>query len=276
MFLFFAFLGHMAVASQAGEVAPNGHMSGSTIINISLCYGFSLLVNAWCFYRISGGLFNPAVTLGLVITGAVPWMRGLIIFPVQLLGGICAAALAGCIVPENIDGVQTTLASGMSIAQGLFLEMFLTALLVFAILMLAAEKHKSTFVAPLGIGLALFMAQIAGVYYTGGSLNPARSFGPAVAAASFHGNHWIYWVGPLLGALISAGYYHFIKFFHYEEVNGDQDSAAGGFEATVHGYHPEAHPAVALKDTESLHQVMSGRASTSAYTARQGHGQSMA
>lgn len=71
--------------------------------------------------------------------------------------------------------------------------MFLTCELVFTVLMLAAEKSKDTFIAPIGIGLALFVAEIAGVYYTGGSLNPARSFGPCVAARSFNGYHWIYW-----------------------------------------------------------------------------------
>lgn len=58
--------------------------------------------------------------------------------------------------------------------------------------MLAVEKSKATFMAPIGIGMALFVTQIAGVYYTGASLNPARSFGPCVAAANFQGYHWIY------------------------------------------------------------------------------------
>jgi aquaporin rerated protein, other eukaryote len=93
--------------------------------------------------------------------------------------------------------------------------------------MLAAEKSKDTFIAPIGIGLALFVAEIAGVYYTGGSLNPARSFGPCVAGASFQGYHWIYWIGPCLGALIAGGYFHFVKFFNYEEANPGQDSAGG-------------------------------------------------
>ncbi len=96
--------------------------------------------------------------------------------------------------------------------------------------MLAAEKSKDTFIAPIGIGLALFVAEIAGVYYTGASLNPARSFGPCVAGASFQGYHWIYWVGPCLGAFIAAGYYHFVKFMNYEEVNPGQDSAGGDFD----------------------------------------------
>lgn len=65
-----------------------------------------------------------------------------------------------------------------------------------------------------------------GVYFTGGSLNPARSFGPAVVNRSFPGYHWIYWVGPLLGALLSAGFFKFIKMLEYETANPDQDAAA--------------------------------------------------
>jgi aquaporin related protein len=127
--------------------------------------------------------------------------------------------------PGDIAIVNTTLSPGTSIAQGVFIEMFLTALLIFIVLMLAAEKSKDTFIAPIGIGLTLFVAELSGVYYTGASLNPARSFGPSVAARSFMGYHWIYWVGPLLGALISAGYFRFIKYFEYREANPGQDSA---------------------------------------------------
>jgi len=99
--------------------------------------------------------------------------------------------------------------------------------------MLAAEKSKDTFIAPIGIGMALFVAEIAGVYYTGASLNPARSFGPCVAGANFQHYHWIYWIGPALGAIISAGYWHFNKYMHYEDANPGQDSAEGGFDPKV-------------------------------------------
>lgn len=69
-----------------------------------------------------------------------------------------------------------------------------------------------------------------GVFYTGGSLNPARSLGPAVASTQFFGYHWIYWVGPFLGAIVAAGFYRFVKFFDYEQVNPGQDSAGGDFD----------------------------------------------
>ena len=89
--------------------------------------------------------------------------------------------------------------------------------------MLAVEKHKGTFLAPVGIGLSLFIAELGGVYYTGGSLNPARSFGPCVANKSFPSEHWIYWLGPVLGALVAAGFYWFIKSCEYETANPGQD-----------------------------------------------------
>lgn len=66
-----------------------------------------------------------------------------------------------------------------------------------------------------------------GVYFTGGSLNPTRSFGPAVAGTQFPSYHWIYWIGPLLGGALAAGYYRFVKLFNYEEANPGQDSAGG-------------------------------------------------
>jgi aquaporin related protein len=103
--------------------APGGGNSNQTVVFIALSYGFSLLVAAWNLYRVSGGLFNPAVTLGLVITGALPPMRGLVLFPTQIIAGICAAAVVSCIIPVDIAIVQTTLAPNMSVARGLFLEM---------------------------------------------------------------------------------------------------------------------------------------------------------
>jgi aquaporin related protein len=86
--------------------------------------------------------------------------------------------------------IRTSLGGGTTVVHGLFIEMFLTAQLVFTIFMLAAEKHRGTFIAPVGIGLSLFIAELFGIYYTGGSLNPARSFGPCVVLRSFYSYHW--------------------------------------------------------------------------------------
>ena len=158
----------------------------------------------------------------MMIVGAVPWPRGCLVIISQLIGGIASAAVVSALYPGQLN-VRTTLGAGTSHAQGLFIEMFLTAELVFTIFMLAAEKHKGTFIAPVGIGLSLFIAELSGVYYTGGSLNPARSFGPCVVVRTFEDYHWIYWVGPLLGSLLASGFYKFIKMLEYETANPGQD-----------------------------------------------------
>lgn len=111
--------------------------------------------------------------------------------------------------------------------------------------MLAVEKHKATFLAPIGIGLSLFIAEIAGVYYTGGSLNPARSFGPCVANRSFPSDHWVYWVGPCLGALVAAGFYWFIKAVEFQTTNPGQDFddlEANAFDPTTDLSRPVIQP----------------------------------
>lgn len=150
-------------------------------------------------------------------------IRAVFVLTAQLLGGIAAAGLASCLFPTALN-VSTSLAPGVSLAQGVFTEAVLTFELVFTIFMLAAEKHRATFVAPVGIGLALFVAELTGVYYTGGSLNPARSLGPCVVAAYFQPEHWIYWVGPFFGSLVAVAFYKVIKALRYEGVNPGQDS----------------------------------------------------
>ncbi|KAK0996828.1 Aquaporin-1 [Friedmanniomyces endolithicus] len=234
LFLFFAFAATQVANAAAAAANANGNgaqtsnggisqsPNASTLLYISLAFGFSLAVNAWVFFRITGGLFNPAVTLALALIGAVPWIRAGLVFIAQILGSIAASAVVSGLFPGSLN-VATNLGGGTTIVQGLFIEMFLTAMLVFTILMLAAEKHKGTFLAPIGIGLSLFVAEMAGVYYTGGSLNPARSFGVNVILGHFPGYHWIYWLGPCLGALLAVGFYRFVKMLEYETANPGQD-----------------------------------------------------
>lgn len=180
------------------------------------------MANVWAFYRVSGGLFNPAVTLALYLVGGLNAVRAALISVMQLLAGLAAAGLVYGLFPGPLK-VATTLRPGTHVVQGLFLEMFLTAQLVFVIIMLASEKHKSTHLAPVGIGIAFFVCELCGVFLTGGSLNPARSLGPAVVSRSFPGYHWIYWLGPLLGAVLAAGFFTLLKRMRYQDCNPDPD-----------------------------------------------------
>ncbi|KAJ4988198.1 MIP family channel protein [Stagonosporopsis vannaccii] len=232
LFLFFAFGGTQvantaAVADDAATAGQQGNSitqtpNTSVLLYISLIFGFSLMVNVWVFFRVSGGLFNPAVTLGLYLIGALTTIRAILCFISQMLAGMCAAAVVSAMFPGDLN-VSTTLGQGVSIAQGVFMEMFLTSLLIITIFMLAAEKHKATFLAPIGIGLALFVAEMVGVFYTGGSLNPTRSFGPCVVTRNFPGYHYIYWFGPIMGTLLAYGVYKIIKMVEYQTVNPGQD-----------------------------------------------------
>lgn len=85
-------------------------------------------------------------------------------------------------------------------------------MLILTILMLDAGPSKAMYV-----GLSLFVAELCSVYYTGGSLNPARSFGPAVVVG-FEGEHWIYWLGPVLGAGVASGVFWGIEVMRHERV----------------------------------------------------------
>lgn len=164
LFLFFAFSGTQVANTQTqsgNSTTISQAANPAQLLYISLCFGFSLAVNAWVFFRISGGLFNPAVTLGMCLIGALPYVRGGLLFIAQMLACMCSAAVVSCLFPGPLN-VKTSLGAGTSITQGLFIEMFLTAELVFTIFMLAAEKHKATFIAPVGIGLSLFVAELTG------------------------------------------------------------------------------------------------------------------
>lgn len=98
----------------------------------------------------------------MVLAGTLPPMRAIFLVPAQLLASMCAGGLVSCMFPGDIVAANTTLGPDTSIVRGLFIEAFMTAELVFAVLMLASEKSKDTFIAPIGIGLALFVAMMAG------------------------------------------------------------------------------------------------------------------
>ncbi|PWW71958.1 aquaporin-like protein [Tuber magnatum] len=226
LFLFFAFGGTQAVKINHTGPSPQDPTHAiptpALLLYVSFCFGFALTVNVWVFYRVTGALFNPAITLGCVLVGGIPPLKGALMGIAQLIGGIAASGLVEGLTPGEL-AVGTSLAPDVSIVQGLFIEVFLTAQLMITIFLLAVEKHRATFIAPLGIGLSFFITQLFGVYFTGGSLNPARSLGPAVVTRDFPGYHWIYWVGPALGAALGAAVYKILLLVNYKTLNPGQD-----------------------------------------------------
>jgi len=193
------------------------------VLFVGATFGLSLCINVWIFYRICGGVFNPALTWGLVLLGKMPILKGVLYFIAQTIAGIVAAAAAEAILPGKLN-VSCGLAKGVNQGQGLMLEALLTAELMLTVLFLAVEKHRATPIAPLVIGCTIAILHFISVPYTGASLNPARAFGPAIIEGTFDKKHWIFWIGPLLGATFGAGFYYFMtQIVNYKSLNPGQD-----------------------------------------------------
>ncbi|KAL6706081.1 Aquaporin-1 [Coniothyrium glycines] len=209
MFLSLAFSGTQIALNAAGStpLTADGHAAPDVakLLYIAFAFGVSLAINVAIFADVSGGKFNPAVTSALWLTRKIDWHRAAQTIVAQLLAGMAAAGFIAALFPGPLT-IDTKLDSSISITRGLFLEAFVTSQLILTILMLEAGPSK-----PMYIGLSLFIAQICSVYFTGGSLNPARSFGPAVVVG-FTGYHWIYWLGPLLGAGVASGAHMLINY----------------------------------------------------------------
>jgi aquaporin related protein len=151
------------------------------------------------------------VTLALFITGKINWIRLVHTIISQIIAGMAAAGFVAALLPGPLT-INTALDTSISTVRGLFLEAFVTSMLILMILMLEGGSGK-----PMYVGLTLFVAELCSVFYTGGSLNPARSFGPAVVVGFPH-YHWIYWIGPCLGAGVASGAYWLINWVRHEKV----------------------------------------------------------
>lgn len=148
MFLYFAFagtqvanIGSNATSDTNTTTGESTGFSPTVLLYISVVFGFSLMVNVWVFFRISGGLFNPAVTCAMLLTRAITPVRASFLLVAQLAGSIFSSYVVSVMFPTTFN-VRTTLSPGTSLVRGVFIEAVLTAELVFTIFMLAKEKHK--------------------------------------------------------------------------------------------------------------------------------------
>ncbi|KAI0247033.1 aquaporin-like protein [Lactifluus subvellereus] len=190
---------------------------------IATAFGLSLLVSVWFFFRTTGGLFNPNVSLALLFIGLIGPLRFMLYFIAQLAGAITAAGIVFALTPGPLT-YNTAPALNVNRAQAVFIEMFITAALCLAVLMFAAEKHSLTPFAPIGVGLTLFACHLFAVPYTGAAMNTARAFGPAAVTGFPYDSHWIYWLGPFLGTLLATALYISFKRYRYWTLNPGQDA----------------------------------------------------
>ena len=205
------FIGIFALVFIGGAAIMSAKSGGIGVIEVSIAHGLILAVMITATMRISGHL-NPAVTLGFLATRRIePVMAGVYIVA-QLLGAMAAAYALKGIMPEELfdstRGGGQSVSSAISTGQAIAVEAIGTFFLVFAVFGTAVDP-KAPKVGGFAIGLTLTANILAFGPLTGSSVNPARSFGPAVASGIFEG-HLIYWIGPILGGVAAALLYDFL------------------------------------------------------------------
>ncbi len=172
------------------------------LVGVALAHGLVIVTFAYAYGHISGTHINPAVTLGLLIAGEIEFVAAIGYWIVQLLGGILGAVVLNAVLPEAGDLGVTILGEGVTPIQGLVVEIVLTFFLVNTIFNTAVSGKAGNF-AGLAIGLTLVLSILMGGPLTRASLNPARTLGPAVVSGNY-ADIWLYFVGPLVGAILAA------------------------------------------------------------------------
>lgn len=224
-----------------GTAATNVCCSNSAqLVAVSLAFGFTIMVLAHMIGHISGGHINPAVTFALAITRRIDPMKAVAYISAQIVGGIFGALLLygtlpkdhrGCLGSNTVGG-GGILDSGdgildYNVGQALLLEVITTAILiltVFATVDPANTSTKALGVFP--IGMAVFICHLIAIPLTGCGINPARSLGPGLVAFGFEDgcnnvmdDHWVFWIGPFVGATIAALAYQYLLQEHKVHSN---------------------------------------------------------
>lgn len=192
---------------------------GIGFVGVSLAFGLTVLTMAYAVGGISGGHFNPAVSLGLAVGGRFSWSELPLYWVAQVIGAFCAAGMLYVIASGQPDWSPGGFASngfgdlspgGFSMQSALLIEIVLTAAFLIVILGSTSPKVPAGF-APIAIGLALTLIHLISIPVTNTSVNPARSTGVAFyAETAAVGQLWLFWVAPLIGAAIGAVLYRYV------------------------------------------------------------------
>ena len=189
----------------------------------ALAFGLSVVGMAYCVGNISGGHFNAAVTLAMLIRKKINRKDAAMYWLFQVIGALIGSALLGIIfrvgdIKDMTGGLGSNGLAGVngSLLAGLLVEIILTFIFLMAILGVTSEKYKHGSFGGLIIGLTLVLVHIFGIELTGTSVNPSRSIGPAVVSALSGntapiGTLWVFIVGPLVGAIMAAVVYSLLE-----------------------------------------------------------------
>jgi len=192
--------------------------NGGDYVRIALCFGVTVATMAQSIGHISGCHINPAVTAGLLVGRKIGLIKAILYIVSQCIGAIIGTGLLKVFYPSDVtkdnDGYLgvTDLAPTINAGQGLGIEFFITFVLILVVFGSAADEHAAAATkgsAPLAIGLSITTCHLFAIPLTGSSMNPARSFGSAVIASHWD-NHWVYWLGPILGGVCASIVYNLI------------------------------------------------------------------
>jgi MIP family channel proteins len=186
-------------------------------VGIALAFGLVIMVMVYATGHLSGAHINPAVTVAFTLTRHFPPRDAAAYVTAQLAGALAAALLLLAIWPDQPAGLGATVPS-VGVGSALVYETVLTAFLMFVIMAVATDVRAVGAAAAIAIGGTVGLDALFGGPVTGASMNPARSFGPALAAAEWT-DFWIYVAGPLAGAALGA--------LAYQLVRGEHAPAAG-------------------------------------------------
>ncbi|WOL09324.1 putative aquaporin TIP4-3 [Canna indica] len=205
----FVFAG-VGAAMTAEKMVGGDSIMGLTAVALAHALAVAVMISAG--FHISGGHLNPAVTLGLAVGGHISVVRSVLYVVAQLLGSVFACFLLRYLT-GGLDTPVHTLAAGMDGLQGVIMEIVLTFSLLFSVYGTIVDPNKTKGIiaglGPLLVGLVVGANILAGGSFSGASMNPARSFGPALASWNWT-DHWVYWVGPLLGGALAGLVYEHV------------------------------------------------------------------
>jgi MIP family channel proteins len=182
---------------------------GQDTLAIALAHGLTIAAFVSATMHISGGHLNPAVTFGVVCSGHMTWAAAIRYWIAQLLGGTAAALICLSLFGHDVVVTGTPqLAINLTPAQGILVEAILTFFLVFVVHGTGVDERGRR-VAGLAIGATITLDILFGGPLTGAAMNPARVFGPALAAG-FWKAHYVYWLGPMLGGALGGFVYRIL------------------------------------------------------------------
>lgn len=192
------FAGSMGILSV---VAMGGGEDQAKLLVIGFAFGFALLAGIWVVGHVSGAHFNPAVTLSMLLDGRISLSDSIGYWIGQFAGALVASLTIAAV--SSTEAVAQTVTSFSDQTAALLLEIVLTVIFVWVIL--AVTKTGGSH-APAAIALTLVGIHLAGITTSGASVNPARSFGPAVVAGEYS-QLWVYLVFPMIGGVVAWGLY---------------------------------------------------------------------